>query len=156
SVASGGTLLPNTPTNNNPGRLFRSVGSTDFASGSTFAVRINGNANDDASRSQLNSTAGTLTFPATGSGGTWTVDVSSVTGFTPTSAPHTWTIAQVGTIGSNGLDTAVSLTTTGTGTQTASNGTTTLRVTGFPAGNIFNLQHPAGTNTLVLNYAPVP
>jgi fibronectin-binding autotransporter adhesin len=152
NVVDGGTVLPNIVTNNNPARLTQTVGNTDFASGSTLAARIGGNANDDASRSQLN-TAGTLTFPNTG-GGTWTVDVSKVASFTPTGGARTYTIAQAGSIPSTGLDIPVTLLATGAAPQTATNGTTTLRVTGFSAGDFFSLQRQG--NTIALNYTPIP
>lgn len=152
NVQSGGTLAPNVVTNNNPARLTQTVGNTDFASGSTFAVRIGGDNNDDAGRSQLNTT-GTLTFPSTG-GGTWTVDVSKVAAYTPTNTQHTYTIAQAGSIPSNGLDVPVTLIAAGPAPQTATNGTTTLRVSGFAAGGLFSLQRQG--NAIVLNYNPVP
>jgi autotransporter-associated beta strand protein len=153
SVQSGGTVVPNVPTNNNPGRLTQPGGNTDFASGSTFGVRIGGDGNDDTSRSQLNMTTGTLTFPNSGTG-TWTVDVSKVATYNPTTASHTYTIATAGSIPSTGLDTPVTLVPNGTAGQTATNGTTTLRITGFAAGGSFSLQRV--NNTLVLNYNPVP
>jgi len=152
NVQSGGTLRPNVPTNDNPGKLTQTSGNTDFASGSTFGVRIGGDANDDASRSQL-STTGTLTFPNSGTG-TWTVDVSKVATYNPTTASHTYTIATAGSIPSTGLDTPVTLIPNGTPGQTATNGTTTLRITGFAAGGSFSLQRQG--NALVLNYNPVP
>src|SRR5262249_26957345 len=40
NTLSGGTVLPNTPATNGPGRL--TAGNTDFASGSTLAARIGG------------------------------------------------------------------------------------------------------------------
>jgi autotransporter-associated beta strand protein len=161
SVQSGGTVSPNTAvlnslTNSNPGRLNQTVGTTDFASGSTLGIRIGGDANADTDRSQL-STAGTLTFPNAGSG-TWTVDVSKTAAYNPAGpATRTYTIAQagVGGIPSTGLDTAVSLIATGLPGQTATNGTTTLRVTGFAAGSVFTLQKQGG-NSLVLTFSPVP
>src|SRR5262245_61882459 len=98
-------------------------------------------------------TAGALTFPSTG-GGTWTVDVSKVAAYNPTNTQHMYTIAQAGSIPSTGLDIPVTLITAGPAPQTATNGTTTLRVSGFAAGGLFSLAK-AG-NSIVLNYNPVP
>jgi autotransporter-associated beta strand protein len=153
SVQGGGTVRPNNPTNNNPGKLSQTASTADFASGSTLGVRIGGDTNTDTDRSQLNTT-GTLTFPNSGSG-TWTVDVSKTTAYNPAGAStRTYTIAQASSIPSTGLDTQISLL-MGAGTTTATNGTTTLRVTGFAAGSVFTLQKQGG-NSLVLTFSPVP
>jgi autotransporter-associated beta strand protein len=153
SVQGGGTVLPNIPANNNPGKLSQTGSTADFASGSTLGIRIGGDTNTDTDRSQLNTT-GTLTFPNSGSG-TWTVDVSKVAAYNPAGAvTRTYTIAQASSIPSTGLDTQISLL-MGAGTTTATNGTTTLRVTGFAAGSVFTLQKQGG-NSLVLTFSPVP
>lgn len=154
AVQGGGIVRPNNPTNDNPGRLSQTGSTADFASGSTLGIRLGGDTNTDTDRSQLNTT-GTLTFPNSGSGGTWTVDVSKVAAYNPTgTATRTYTIAQAGSIPSTGLDTPVTLFATGAGTTTGTNGTTTLRVTGFAAGSFFSLQRQG--NSLVLNFSPVP
>lgn len=152
NTLNGGTVQPNNPATNGPGRLTQTAGNTDFASGSTLAARIGGDADNDASRSQL-STVGTLTFPNSGAGA-WTVDVSKVAGYTPTATPHTYTLALAGAIPSTGLNTPVTLTATGSGQLSASNGTTTLRVSGFAAGDSFTLSKQG--NLIVLNFIPVP
>jgi len=152
NTLNGGTVLPNDPATNGPGRLTQTAGNSDFASGSTLAARIGGDTDIDASRSQI-STTGTLTFPNSGAG-TWTVDVSKVATYTPTATPHTYTLAQAGAIPSTGLNTPISLTAAGSGQQIASNGTTTLRVSGFAAGDSFTLSRQG--NLIVLNYNPVP
>jgi PEP-CTERM motif len=146
-------VQPNNPATNGPGRLTQTAGSTDFASGSTLSVRIGGDADNDASRSQLLNATGTLTFPNPAAGN-WTVDVSKVAGYTPTAVPHTYTIAQAASIPSTGLVIPVNLTATGSGQLTASNGTTTLRVSGFAAGDSFTLSKQG--NLIVLSFSPVP
>jgi len=155
TVQSGGTVSVQNPVTQAPGRLTQVNGNTDFATGTTFGVRIGGDTNTDTDRSQLNTT-GSINFPSTGSGGTWTVDVSKVSTYNPTgSTTRTYTIAQASSILSNGLDTPVTLQATGAAGQTASNGTTTLRVSGFAAGSTFTLQK-SGTGSIVLSFSPVP
>jgi hypothetical protein len=129
-------------------------GDVDFAAGSTLAVQATGVAGDsDTNRSRLLSTSGTLTFAGTVAS-PFTVAVTK-SGSATEATSASYTIASFLTIGSGGLDAALTFVGTN-GTMTSADGTIQLSVIGFASPHTWSLMRPAGTQTLTLSFTPVP
>jgi fibronectin-binding autotransporter adhesin len=148
TVNAGGSVAPG----GSPGTL--TVGSTDFAPGSTLSIHIAGLTDSDADRSQLHSAAGALTFSGT-STDPFVISVIRDPSFQNLTTA-TYTIADFGSIGSTGLDAPNSIRVIQTGASDfATNGNfIRLQMSGFSAGDSFSLSRSG--NTLQLSFTPVP